>query len=406
LEQVACGSITLVEGAARMKVSYRQAKRLAARHRQWGALGLVHRSRGRPGARRKPPALRRAVLDLIGERYEGFGPTLAGEKLAEEHQLTVDRETLRRWMTAEGLWKPRGPERKHRRRRPRRARLGELVQMDGSHHAWFEGRGASACLMVMIDDATGIRMARLEAEETTEGAMRLLKSWIERFGVPQALYVDRKSTFVTDRAPTAAERRDGVEPMTVFGRACAKLEIDIIPAHSPQAKGRVERANGVFQDRWVKELRLAGVSTIEEANAMLPAFVDKLNARLAVEAADPIDAHLALGDRDLDSILVWEEPRTVANDMTVRYKKRFYQLEPSPGGPRPKGRVIVRRRLDGSLQILDGDRPVAWRALTEPPSRPPAVGAAKKRRPRRPYKPPPDHPWREPRRIGKTTRRS
>jgi len=256
MEQVKGGGLKLVEGADRMGVSYRQAKRIWARFRLAGASGLVHAGRDRVSNRRIDPVFREQVLGLYREYYRDFGPTLACEKMAERDGVVVHRETLRRWLIEACLWSGRRAWRKHRRRRPRRGHFGELVQLDGSEHAWFEDRAPRSCLMVMVDDATGRTEALMAPAETGQAAFAVLRQWIERHGVPAALYTDRKNIYVTDREPTAEEKRLGKGALTDFGRACQRLGIEIVTAHSPQAKGRVERRNGVFQDRLVKELRL------------------------------------------------------------------------------------------------------------------------------------------------------
>lgn len=378
LERVDRGELTLAAAAKPMKVSYRQAKRLFKRWREGGAAALIHAARGRPGNRCLDPDLRERALELARERYADYGPTLAAERLSEAHGIAVDHETLRRWMIEAGLWAGRRERRKHRRRRKRRERLGELVQIDASLHDWFEGRGAPCCLMVMIDDATGRRWAWFSQEETTEAAMLLLKEWIKRWGVPLALYADGKSVYFAQEGPTD------------FGAACAKLSIEMIRARSPQAKGRVERANGVFQDRLAKALREAGISAIDQANAFLPGFLEDLNAKLEKEPAQAEDFHRPADLYDLDAILCFEAQRAVSNDAVVRYKSRFFQLGQAL---RPGSKVTVRRRLDGRIQILSGAREIPWREIAAPPPRALAVAAAK---PGRPSKPAPDHPWRKP----------
>jgi hypothetical protein len=334
------------------------------------------------------------------ERLAGWGPTLASEKLAE-WGLVVDHETLRRWLVAEGVWqrqRRRGP---HRQWRPRQEHFGELVQLDGSHHDWFGG-GERPCLMDMVDDATGRTAARMEAEETSEAAMRIVWGWIERYGIPRALYVDRKTVYVTEREPTVEEQLAGEAPRTAFGKACAKLGIEIIPAFSPQAKGRVERKHGVYQDRLTKELRLRGVRTIEGANELLDGgFVDRLNEKFARPPGHPQDGHRPVPeDVDLAAVFVFEEPRAVANDWTVRWENRFFQLTgPREWLPRPKAKVVVQRRLDGSLHILSRGRELALREIPlEARRRPPAKAPqpAKEATPCPRPTPPADHPWRRP----------
>jgi transposase len=328
LERVKAGIISLKEAAAVMGVSYRQAMRIKNRYQRHGAAGLVHRSRGQESNRKADPSIKEAILKRYKERYEGFGPTFAMEKL-EAEGYGVHHETLRRWLMEAGLWQRHRKRSAYRQRREPKKRFGEMVQLDGSHHRWFEDRAEqTSCLMSMVDDATKTTYAFLDEQETTEAAMRLLWGWIERYGIPMSLYCDRKNVYITDREPTLEEQLEGIEPMTAFGKACEKLGIEIITAYSPQAKGRVERRHGVFQDRFVKELRLQGISGIDLANDVLEGgFLEDLNRRFTVPAIDPQDAHVKIHKRvDLRTIFCFEEIRTVSNDWVVQYDNRYFQL--------------------------------------------------------------------------------
>ena len=396
MEQVAGGRQTLGEAATWLGMSYRQVRRVWRRYREAGVVGLVHRSRGRPSNRRREVMEREAILAAYRARLEAFGPTLASEKLAAWGHA-VDHETLRRWLLAEGLWQRRRRRGPHRRWREPKRHFGELVQMDGSHHDWLRW-GALCCLMSMVDDATGRTMVLLEDQETTGAAMRLLWRWIERYGVPGALYVDGKTVYVTGREPTAEEQLAGEEPLTAFGKACRTLGIRIILAHSAAAKGRVERKHGVFQDRFVKELKLQGLTTIEEANAVLEGgFVEELNRRFGREPLDPVDGHRPISQGlDLAAVFVVEVTRTVANDWTIRYGNRWYQITgPKEGLPRPRAKVTVQRRLDGSLHLLYREHPLTFREVSLEAR---VVPARVERRegPRQPVRPRPDHPWTRP----------
>jgi hypothetical protein len=378
-----------------LNISYRQMRRAFKRFLNEGDSGLVHRSRSRPSNRGYSHEFKEAVLRRYAECYTGFGPTLAAEKLAQD-RYTLDHETLRRWLLAAGLVRKRRKHAKHRRARPRKAHFGELVQLDGSPHDWFEGRGPSACLAQMIDDATGTRLALMSEAETTADAMRLLKAWIERYGVPETLYTDKHTIYVTDREPTVAEQLAGLKPLTAFGTACAELGIGIIPANSPEAKGRVERAHGVFQDRFVKELRLEGKSTIEEANRILSdGFTDDINAKFAVAPARVEDRHRPLRcDEDLAQILSIRQSRTVARDFSIRHEGRTLQIEKQRGLPRPASKITVARHLDGSLHLVCEGRELVFTDVTEKlkrqPADPPSLA-----KPRTHAKPASDHPWRK-----------
>jgi transposase len=397
-EGVRKGRLTIREAAMRLRLSYRHCRRVYKRYCEQGDKGLVHQRRGQPSNRAKPRALKEAVLVRYQERYEGFGPVLAGEKLAEEG-YEVGRETLRRWLIEEKLWKPRRKRSGHRKRRERKAHFGELVQMDGSHHLWF-GKGEQySCLMDMVDDATGTTVALMDKQETTELAMRTLWQWCKRYGIPKALYTDKKNVFFTDREPGIEEQLAGDKALTAFGKACAKLGIEIITANSPQAKGRVERKHGVFQDRFVKELHLRGISTIDEANEVLQnGFVTTLNQKFARPSRSKLDFHRkAPAKRELREVFCIENIRVVANDWVVRCENRFYQIVKRNNPlPRPRQKVIVRRLLDGAIQILYQDKKLKFKEIARPDE---ALCyaepvAPRPSTPKKNYKPAPDHPWR------------
>ena len=389
-------AMTIKEAVEVMRTSYRQGRRIYRRYVSEGDKGLIHRNRGRPSNRSKPCELKEIVLALYREQYWDFGPTLAAEKLEELDGYEVDHETLRLWLLAAGLWKRQRKHPKHRERRERKAHFGELVQMDGSHHRWFENRGDEGCLMDMVDDATGKTLALLSEEETTAAAMKVLWAWVEKYGIPKAIYVDWKNVYVTQREPTVEEQLAGELPLTQFGRACQKLGIEIITASSPQAKGRVERKHGVYQDRWVKELRLAGIKDMERANQSLSGFTEKLNARFAVEPRGSADFHRPVPQgMDLRHVFCLEESRTVGNDWVVRYKNRFFQIVSQSNLPPAGRKVLVQEHLDGAVHIACREREVLFTEIKELP-RKPMVTQQKQQNsePKRKYIPPPDHPWR------------
>lgn len=269
MDQVANGQSSLVDAAVRLKVSYRQAKRIYARYRNEGDQGILHRSIGRVSNNKIDGQKLHQAIEAYRANYWDFGPTFAAEKLQEREGLVLSRETLRRALIAEGLWTPTRRKRTYHARRPPRSRFGELLQFDGSHHRWFQERGDRCCLMNMVDDATGTTLSFLSEQETTAAAMKLLWAWIERYGIPQAVYCDKKNAYVISREPTIEEQLRGIVPKSYFQIACERLGIEVIIAQSPEAKGRVERNHGVYQDRFVKELRLAGISRIAEANSFL-----------------------------------------------------------------------------------------------------------------------------------------
>jgi transposase len=401
VSRVAEGGLKLVKAAELAGVSYRQMKRIWARYEKQGDGGLMHRSRGRPSNRQAEPTLRAKIVQRYEERYEGFGPTLASEYLAEEG-LEVDHETLRRWLMAEGLWKKHRRRKKHRQRRERRAQRGELVQMDGSHHDWFEGRRECAVLMVMVEDATNRTYARFYDSEDTVAAMETFGCYARRYGLPQALYVDRDSIYECTREARIDEDLRGQGPETQFRRAMRLLGVQIILANSPQAKGRVERRNGLFQDRLVKALRLEGIDTLQEANAYLEkVFLPMLNRRFTQRARESGDLHRRMpkGLR-LDEVLCWEEPRVVQKDWTVRWRNRFFQISARHEGlALPGRRIVVREKLNGQVRLLYQAQALRFGEIAQRPKR--------EKQQRRtgsdrvgPSRPQADHPWRRPLLVG------
>lgn len=344
--------LSLREASERLNLSYRQTKRCWRRFCESGASGLIHCNREMPSNRAKPRAFKEQILELYATHYREYGPTLAAEVLEEEHGLAVKAETLRRWLHGAFLYATKRSPRQHRRRRERRRRFGELVQIDGSHHAWFGERAETACLMVAVDDATGRTLAHMGEEETTADAYALLIAWMRRYGVPEAIYVDKRNIYVSEREPTRDEVRQGSGALTDFGRACWRLGIRIVLANSPEAKGRVERKNGVLQDRFVKFLARRGISDIATANQALPGFLEDLDRKQAKKASDPVDAHRqAPSERLLRDVCCWEVKRTVARDWTISYKGECYQIARQDGAPSPRDHVIVRKRLDASVGI-------------------------------------------------------
>jgi Integrase core domain. len=394
LEGVREGRLTVKAASDRLGVSYRQARRIWQRFRALGDEGLIHRGRGRPSNRAKPAAVREKAIARYLGRYKGFGPTLACEKLAEEG-FVLHHETLRRWLIKERLWDGSPLKIKHRSYRERKARFGEMVQLDGSLHRWFGKEFPEACLLNMVDDATGRTLSWMTEHESTEGGMRLLWHWIERFGVPLALYTDKHTIYLSPREPTLEEALAGEEPLTAFGLACHKLGIKIITAHSPQAKGRVERKHGVFQDRFQKELALREIKTIPAANVVLQGgFVEDLNRRFAVPPADPADAHRPLlPNEELAGIFCWEGKRGVQNDFTLRHNNHWYQItRDNRLLPKPKSRVTVRTLLDGTVELWFKTQRLAFEPIPRRPEKP----AAAPKPPPRVWRPAPDHPWRGP----------
>jgi transposase len=347
------------EAARLLRLTTRQVRRLVQRLREHGDQGLIHRLRGRPSNRRLPSELRQRVLTEYRKCYHDFGPTLACEKLAQQG-LHVSHDTLRRWLMAEGLWLGERKRDKHRQRRARRECFGELIQADGSLHDWLEGRGETMVLVAMIDDATGRVEAGFYPGETLEAYLDLLGRWLKKHGRPLAMYTDRDSIF----EPHSKGRVD-YSGQTQFGRALAELGIEWIPAYSPQAKGRMERFFGTAQDRWVKELRLAGVTTRVQANALLrKMLLPGFNRRFTVAAARRRNAHRDLGaEHCLPAILSVQHRRTVDNDYTVQFHNRCFQLHPPAWPGLRRGKIMLEERLNGKLMIRFGERYLAYHEI-------------------------------------------
>jgi Winged helix-turn helix len=358
LLDIEASRISIREACALMGLRRRQVFRLLAAFREHGAASLVSKRQRRPSNNRLPSEVRELSMALIHAHYADFGPTLAAEKLSERHGLCVSRETLRQWMIADGLWCDR------RRRLPavhqprnRRERLGELIQIDGSQHWWFETRGPRCTLLAYIDDATSRLMhAAFVPSESTLDYLRETQRYVATYGRPIAFYSDKHAIFRVSN--TEARGGDG---MTQFGRALHELNIDILCANSAPAKGRVERSFGTLQDRLVKELRLAGIATIEAANAFLPSFIEGHNSRFGKEPFDTRDAHRPVpSDLVLDDVFAWKEERTVTHNLTLQYDKVVFLLEPNEfTRPLARQRVTVFDDPDGRLAIRHkgGDLP-------------------------------------------------
>ena len=389
------------EAAKRLGVGVRQVKRLVRRYRAGGPAGLVSGHRGKRPNNAIEEGVRREVLSLVRDRYADFGPTLAREKLVEEHGRRLSAETLRQWMMAEGLWraKPRRAARVHPRR-PRRACVGDLVQIDGSPHAWFEGRGPECTLIVYVDDATTrLLAAGFFPSETTEAYMRTTRAHLAACGRPVAYYSDRFGVF-------RVNKKDRENELTQFGRALKTLDIASIHAGGPQAKGRVERANRTLQDRLVKEMRLRGIDGLEAGNAYLPAFMADFNRRFAVAPRDPEDAHREVlhGARELDLIFSEHHVRKLTKDLTIRFRNREYRVTGRGKGYRLRGAAVtVCRAFDGSVTVLHKGRELPVRLFRDGEAaavadektvarRVDRIKAEQRSRPA--YKPAPDHPWR------------
>jgi transposase len=392
------GEMSVAKAAELLRLSLRQARRIWKRFKLYGDAGLVHRLRGRPGNALKGEVRDRA-LELCRRRYADFGSALAAEYLQKDG-LILPRQTLWRWRRSAGDLAAVRRAVKHRTRRERRSGIGELVQMDGSTHDWFEGRRASCVLFVMIDDATSRLFCRFYESEDTASAFALFGGYIRKHGLPVGLYVDKDSIYrVNDSLAREHGRQRGQVPLTQFGRAMGQLSVEVICADSPQAKGRVERVNGTLQDRLVKALRLAGISTIQQANEFLQRqFLPEHNRRFAIAAAGRLDVHRKVpAGLVLPEILCVQEPRTVGRDWCVAYKQQVLQLDKRHEKLALAGRKItVLEMALGQLRLMYKGRRLKWhqapaRPLPQPPmrqllSKPTAAPM--------PWRPPASHPWR------------
>lgn len=392
------GRIRQAEAASQLGLSTRQIKRLAARYRQDGVAGLISRHLGRPGNNCLSAALREQVTTLIRTHYPDFGPTLACEKLRERHALMVSVESTRQLMMAAELWQPKARKTAaYHPRRERRARRGELVQIDGSAHDWFEGRAPRCTLLVFIDDATGqLLYLQFVDSETTEAYMAALHAYLHAHGRPVALYSDCHGVFRVNNAE---------EPgLTQFGRALESLEIEAIHATTPQAKGRVERANQTLQDRLVKELRLRGISDQNAGNAYLDAFTQDFNCRFAVPARNPEDAHRAIlhAEEELSLVLAHHSTRQISKDLEVQYHGRIFQIQCATHGyTMRRAKLTVCESFDGAVTLLYKGRRLNYKVLNQEEKRQRRIDDKQLNRvvdkaikPSTPYKPKPNHPWR------------
>jgi len=383
------------EAARILGVSVRHIKRLLKNYRREGAQGLVSQRRGRSSNNRLSKETYRKVLGLLKSKYEGFGPTLACEKLVEVDGLQISKERLRQLMIAEGLWKPRKAHKVvMHQMRERRACFGELVQIDGSPHDWFEGRAPACSLLVFIDDATG-KLGQLSfvQGESFFSYAQAAKAYFEHHGKPVVFYSDKHGIFRVNQ-PSAGKE----EGLTQFGRAMQQLDIQIICAHTPQAKGRVERAIQTLQDRLPKELRLRNISSWEAGNAYLPEFVDDFNRRFAVQPRSDLDAHRSLTRQDdLDQILTWQETRMLSKNLTLQFRKVVYQIQTQrPTYALHHAAVTVCLDAQDNLTILYKGKSLDYTVFHKQAKQSQIVDTKQLNDAvRTPQKPATDHPWRK-----------
>jgi transposase len=392
LQKVIEGTLEQTEAAEILSLSSRQTRRIVIRLKEEGAQGIAHRSRGRESNRKLPPEVKDQVLALYRQNYEGFGPTLAQEKLLERDGISISDETLRIWLIGAGLWKRRRKGRQHRQWRPRKDRYGEMIQLDGSHHDWFESRGPACVFMGYIDDATSKVYGRFYEYEGTIPAMDSFMRYIRKYGIPISLYMDKHTTYKSTEKPTAEDDLNGIEPVSEFGRALKELGVELIHANSPQAKGRVERLFNTLQDRLVKEMRLRGISGIDEANGFLKEYLPLYNRRFAKKAAQTENLHRpASKGLNLQRILCIKTERTVRNDFTIAHDHKLYQIEEAVGTKK----LMVEEYADGSMAIWCQLKKVKFRQIAIRPEKPQKPQKQSVIPPRTTaITPPKDHPWR------------
>lgn len=401
INNVIIGKLTWDEAGAQLELSGRQVGRLCAKVLKKGNAGIIHGLRGKPSNNQLEPGLLEKAMEHVKSQYSDFGPSFANEKLWDNHKIKLSTPTLNNAMTKEGLWKQKENKPHHRDWRPRRSCVGELVQLDGSDHDWFEGRGPRCVLLVFIDDATSrILYADFVTVEDTVNLMTASKAYLLLNGRPMAWYVDKDSIYKINKQASIEEQLRDEQSHTQFTRAMTELGITVICADSPQAKGRVERGFGTHQDRLVKELRLAGISNMTDGNIFLSeVYVPKHNARFAVVPENNTNAHRPLlKNHHLDEILSLRTERTVANDYTVRKDNQFFQLlADQPIRVKPRDKVLVEMRLDGSRHIRFKDQYLGFKSIAKPPYRP--FYARRKEvvadaGPIKSSTPAKDHPWR------------
>lgn len=381
--------ITQREAAEILGLCDRQIRRIATRVKTGGEETLMHKSRGRPSHAAKPLKFKDKVLRLCKTRYKGFNPTFAAEKLFEIDKVKIHKETLRLWfIEADIAYKMRKGV-KHRSWRPRKECYGQMVQLDGSHHDWFEGRGSKCVLMGYIDDATGYYFGKFYDFEGTIPAMDSFRSYIKKHGIPQSIYLDKHSTYKSMKKLTIEEELNNIRSLSQFERILTELRVDIIHANSPQAKGRVERSFGTHQDRLVKEMRLAGIRTVKKANRFLSSYyIPKHNQKFSIPAKRKVNLHRpAPKGFELCRIFSIKNKASLRNDFTIRYNNQFYQILDSIRADR----VNIEEHLNGKLYMYHKGRHLSYKAIDKLPPRPKNAPKAPKQR----YIIPKDHPWRK-----------
>lgn len=383
--KVAEKKLKQVNAANILHLSTRQIRRIIKRIRKEGDRGIVHKSRGQPSNRKLPQKLKDKTIKLYKDKYKGFGPTLAAEELEETDKVKLSDETLRLWLIECGQWKKSRKSRKHRTWRERKHHFGQMLQLDGSHHDWLEARGPKCVLMGYIDDATNNVFARFSDYEGTFPAMDSFRRYIKKYGLPQSLYLDKHTTYKSTARPTIEDELNNTKPLSQFERALKELGVELIHAQSPQAKGRVERLFGTFQDRLIKKMRLKDIKTVTQANRFLTHFLPKHNRRFSVAALEKGNLHRPLPQNiNLDKILCIRTEHTLRNDFTIRHDKRLYQITESTTAKK----LIVEERVNGTTLITYKGKALKYKQITQKPPK-----AKPEPKIRKVYIPAKDHPY-------------
>lgn len=385
IRKVMEGEISQIAAGEMLSLSSRQIRRIVERIKGEGDEGIIHGLRGATSNRKTAEKFKDKIIRLYRKHYAGFGPTLASEKLQELNGISISDETLRLWLIGSGDWERRKKRGSNRKWRPRREHRGEMVQIDGSHHDWFEGRGPKCVLMGYIDDATGEVFGRFYEYEGTMPAMDSFMRYAQKNGLPLSIYLDRHRTY---KSPKKEALEDDEEYLSQFERAMLELQVKVIHAYSPQAKGRVERLFETLQDRLVKEMRLKGIKGIEEANVFLETYLPVHNSKFAVEPKEAGDVHRPVEGLNLKGILSVKTERKVKNDCTIVHGSEFYQIEEKIKA----AKVIVEDRLDGTMVITHEGNVLKYTQLPERPQKQKKLHIPKTRGR---HKVPADHPWRK-----------
>jgi hypothetical protein len=380
-----------IEATELLGLCERQIRRIVKRVKEEGDKGVIHKSRGNLSHNRIPEKTKQKALNLYRNKYKGFGPLLFSEKLFEIDKIRISDETLRNWLIESKEWAKKRKHRKHLAWRERKHRYGEMEQVDGSHHDWFESRGPKCVLMGYIDDAKSRIFARFHEYEGTLPFMDSFKRYAYKYGLPHSLYIDKHTTYKSTKIHYIKDELQNKEPLSEVGRALNELGVEVIYANSPQAKGRIERLFRTFQDRVIKEMRLRGIKSIEEANKFLEYYLPIFNKRFSVEAIEKGDLHRKVSkDIDLDSILCIKTARALRNDFTVAHNNKLYQIMDNVNTKE----VTVEERINGRLFITHNQIKLNYKEITNRPEKKVEPRPYTSLEPRKRHIPPPDHPWR------------